>query len=484
MFEYLVYLLVFYPLFVFVLVVLSSEKSIDKVVESSSILYLLYSLLLHFYYLVVSYPIEHITLYSVEGLGEIYGFIIDPFSVLVSVVIGVVSSLILYYAVDYMSPLNNYHPIIRGKKRYYAWMYLFVFAVMFFVYSSNLVQMLIAFELMSLACWGLISYYGGSEAERSAFKMLIITHLGAYGGLAPAIFILINNTGNSILYNTRLLDTGTATLFTALILWAAVTKSSQFPTYSWLPDAMVAPTPTSALLHGATMIEMGPYLLARTLLYMNTIPGESLALILFVTTATLIIVLLTYPGLRDGKRLLAYSTIAEVAFMYYAVALMGYSRILGLFLYILHFTIHAFIKSLGFLLVGYAGYSLGTHLLDKVVELFSNNRLLSNSFTLVLFGLSGIPLIASSKIYILFTAVATLSNPFYLAGFLAVFMEAFVFLLLSMRIYNGLNNRSKSGVVEIPVRMETVFILLLILLYVFQINCYTIYRQVLFMVNP
>ncbi len=454
-----------------VLSIFSSDEEIHDLNKIGSITLLLTGLIQQIIYLATGFPNEHITLYSLERIGEIYGFIFDTISIHVSSIILIVSGLILLYSTDYMTPDNNYHPVIHGRPRYYAWMYFFVFSVLLFVYSSNLLQMLVAFEMMSLACWGLISYYGGPEARRSSYKMLIVTHLGAYGGLAAAIALMLSWTGSLELGAVSSLGVAEKIILTGLIMWAAITKSSQFPTYSWLPDAMVAPTPTSALLHGATMIEMGPYLVARVFSSMGDVPVMAGYIVIIPAVFSLIVTALMYPGLRDGKRLLAYSTIAEVALMFLGVGFMVFSPAIGLAIFILHFTAHAFLKSMGFLLMGVGGYATGTHDLGAVAEYFSGSRLFTGIYIVAFYGLSGVPLYAVSKLYLLLSWAPSLGDPVYTIGFLAVLVEALVFLVVSMKWFNAISKTRGVGENVPPTYMYTALLSLVLLLYIEQFIC-------------
>ncbi len=468
--------LLFTPFIFFVSSLFSSllnDKYINKINVAGGIFLILVGVSFHILYVLAGNPVEHYSLYVDPGIGEVYGFIVDPLSAGFALIICVVAGAIMIYSTSYMSPENNYHPVTRGKARYYAWMYLFITSVLLFIFSSNLLQLLITFELMTLACWGLISYYGGSEALRSSYKMLVITHLGAYGGLGIAVAYMLYSYKTTLLSALSMLGPGEKLVITGLVMWAAITKSSQFPTYSWLPDAMVAPTPTSALLHGATMIEMGPYLVARILYSMGQIPFNTGYVILVPTVLTLLVATTMYPVLKDGKRLLAYSTVAEASVMYFMVSLMIYSVKMGLVLFMFYFTVHAFLKSLGFLLMGSAGYSIGTHELTKVMEYIGSSRLLYNLLMTVLLGLSGIPIYAVAKIYCLINAGAVLSNIPYAVAYIVVLIESIVFLVVSMKWLNTGLRSSPGGYEGLPVYMLVSLLILLFGLYFFQIYCFT-----------
>ena len=464
------------PVILFILFIidgLRGEKHAKYINLVGSTYLIVYGFFFYIVYWLEGFPKEHLVLYSVPGLGEVYGILIDPFSVAFSSIISIVAGAVMIYSTDYMTPSNNYHPVISGKAKFYAWMYLFISSVLLFVCSSSLIQLLINFELMSLACWGLISYYGSPEATRSSYKMLIITHLGAYAGLGTAIAYLILNTSNtSLLVLGRLNDWGKILIITTA-MWAAITKSSQFPTYSWLPDAMVAPTPTSALLHGATMIEMGPYLMARILYYAGNLPRSTIYVILVPVTITLLIATSMYPLLKDGKRLLAYSTIAEASIMYFTVSTMIYNKILGLELFLLYFTIHAFLKSSGFLLMGIAGYIKGTHDLDEIIGLIGSSPFLYNALIAVLFGLSGIPVFSIAKIYVLVRMGSVLSDPVSITAYILVLAESLVFLIISMKWVGKAREARSIFNDSLPRRMCFSIALLLFCLYFYQLYFFT-----------
>ncbi len=470
------------PLILCILTLFSRDEIVDDIVSWGSISLFIMSIIFLATYLVYG-GIYVISYSDIPVLGSVYGFIIDPLSAYIGSIIGIVASLILFYGVDYMSPNNNYHPVMRGRQRYFAWMFFFVFSALLFVYSSTLLQFLIGFELMSLACWGLISYYGSREASYSAFKMLLTTHLGAYGGLATAMGVNYYYTHSLTLTSLSALPDQAKTIVLALLMWAAITKSSQFPTYSWLPDAMVAPTPTSALLHGATMIEMGPYLIARTLYSMGNPPPYTPYIILIPACASMFIALIMYPVLRDGKRILAYSTIAEVAFMYFGVAVMTYSLRLGLILFTLHFTVHAFLKSIGFLTMGCVGYVSGTHDLGKTIGLITNNKFLLNMYLLSFLGLSGAPIYGISKIYVLIKAAYALGTPImtntvYAVTCVVMLVESLVLLAVTIGWMNIGFKREPviDPPVSIPKRMYASLIILTILLYISQIMFFPIVK--------
>ncbi len=467
------------PVFFFVSTCLSSDRVVDNVNVAGGVSLIVSGLSLYSIYVYMGQPRIVIHILSVKGVGEVYGLLIDPLSMIFATIISVVGGCIMLYSTDYMSPRNAFHPVLSGKVRFYAWMYLFIASAMLFVMSTNLIEILINFELMSLACWGLISYYGSDEAVKASYKMLVTTHLGAYGGLAVAIGYLIAKCGSTELTALSHLSDYGKLLILSLAMWAAITKSAQFPTYSWLPDAMVAPTPTSALLHGATMIEMGPYLMARIIYSMGRVPASSALAILVPAIASLGISTAMYPLLKDGKRVLAYSTISEVAIMYFAVAISVYSLPLGLALFTIHFIVHAFLKSIGFLTFGYAGFARGSFLLKEIMSVVKSSRFLLNAYLLSLLGLAGAPIYGISKIYVLVKCALAkvILNPAYLIAYVSILVESLILLVVATRWFNRAFESVTTQAVLREARakyMVTSIAILMVFLYVFQ-ACFFIY---------
>ncbi len=335
-------------------------------------------------------PTKHVVLIKANGV-EYFGLIIDRISMIVTFVVATAGFAFLLYSVEYMSPRNREHPVERGKGRFYAWMLLFVAATLAFVLSSTLIEMLMFFELMSLSCWGVVSFYYTPEARRAALKAFVTTHVGALLGLFVATAICLNSVGDLSLEALTKLEPSEKLIVFAALLVAAITKSAQFPTYSWLPDAMVAPTPASAFLHGAAMIEMGVYLLARGVQFLQPLPMEAANALLAVVCLSLVLTALMYPLQRDAKRLLAYSTIAESATMYAALVPACLGIVDGIYVSIYILALHAYVKGLGFLTTGLFSYYFGEKTIDHVRGLLRKSPFTAFCWIVSLFGLAGLP---------------------------------------------------------------------------------------------
>ncbi len=397
------------------------------------------------------------------SLGEVYGILIDPMSVAVGLVVSTAGLLFMLYSIDYMSPNNREQPVKEGKGRFYAWMVLFIGATLAFVYSSSVLQLLIFFEIMSLACWGVVSYYGGKRAKRSAYKAFIVTNFGAMIGLYTAVGVGLTHLHNLSLFAYSSLDDNLKLIVFLAVMIAAFSKSAQFPLYSWLPDAMVAPTPASAFLHGAAMVEMGVFLLARFIQFMQPIPREGFYVMAGLLLATQLICILMYPLQRDAKRLLAYSTIAESSLMYVAltVAVLGFKG--GLQASMFQLFNHAYIKGLAFLTAGTFSYALGTLEMDRIRGLIKS-PIVGYSWMMALLGLAGLPPFAIffGKLAILSNIGAMKESLLVLAMFIMLLADSAVFLMVALKRTHEMVFSEGEGAEATPL-MKAVMVSLLIL---------------------
>ncbi len=332
----------------------------------------------------------HIPLIKV-GRTEFFGLLLDPISMLTCFVVWTAGLAFMIYSIEYISPRNREHPVEKGKGRFYGWMMLFIAATAAFILSSTLLQLLMFFELMSLACWGVVSYYEEPQSRRAAIKAFVTTHAGALSGLFIALALCFLSTGSFSLYALHDLNPALKLTVFVTLLVAAITKSAQFPTYSWLPDAMVAPTPASAFLHGAAMVEMGVYLLARGIQFLTPLPISAFYLLLSVVCITLLITAFMYIPQVDSKRLLAYSTIAESATMYAALVPACLGIKMGLYLAIFILALHAYVKGLAFLTSGLFSYYIGDKTIRSVKNLLKANGFVAMCWIVALLGLAGVP---------------------------------------------------------------------------------------------
>ncbi|NPA48225.1 MAG: hydantoin racemase [Thermococci archaeon] len=381
----------------------------------------------------------HGALLKVSGLGEVYGIIVDPMSVLIGVVVVTAGLVFMVYSMDYIGPGNRGHPIGEGKGRFYAWMMLSMGATLAFVYSSTILQLLIFFELMSLACWGIISYYRTEKSRRAARKALTTTNFGAMAGLYTATAIAIIKLHNLSLYSLGSLSAHLRLLMIIAIMIAAFAKSAQFPFYSWLPDAMEAPAPASAFLHGAVMVEMGVFLLARFLQFMGPVPKTAFYVMAFVVIATQIVSMAMYPAQKDAKRLLAYAMMGESSAMYTALAatLLGVGT--GVKAAVFQIFNHAYAGGLAFMMVGAFSYVLGTRDMNGIKGLI-RLPILGYGWGMAMLGLAGIPPfgVFFGKMAILSTSKAIEGSVLMAVMLFLMLMNSVVLLMVSLRRFHGM----------------------------------------------
>ena len=277
------------------------------------------------------------------------GFYLDSLSLLMSLVVTLVSTLIALYSVKFMEEDTD-------TARFFANMNLFVAAMLILVLADNMLLLFAGFEGVGLCSYLLIGFwYQKSGAPEAMTKAFLTTRLGDVFFLLGIASILINFGTVNIhefltLAKTTWADHQPIATITALLLLAgAVGKSAQIPLQTWLPDAMIGPTPVSALIHAATMVTAGVYLLARVFpLFMPEIK----IVILAVGAATMLIGCLSALAQYDLKRVLAYSTMSQIGLMFMAIGLGAPAAAM------FHFTTHAFFKALLFLSAGVIGQAL------------------------------------------------------------------------------------------------------------------------------
>jgi len=282
---------------------------------------------------------------DVGGFSASFTLYLDGLSLVMIGVITGVGSLIHLYATGYMAAEEGY-------SRFFAYMNLFVFAMLMLVLGDNLLVLYLGWEGVGLCSYLLIGFFH-TEAENgyAARKAFVVTRVGDTA-MALGLFLLFRELG-SLEIQTVLVDAAVhwpdgstlCTLIALLLLGGAVGKSAQVPLQTWLPDAMAGPTPVSALIHAATMVTAGVYLIARMHdLYLLS-PTAQLA-VAVVGLATLLIASFAALTQTDIKRILAYSTMSQIGYMFMALGVGAWSAA------IFHLVTHAFFKALLFLAAG------------------------------------------------------------------------------------------------------------------------------------
>jgi len=326
---------------------------------------------------------------SFEGFSPSISFCLDSLSLLMVLVVTVVGFLIHLYSVEFMADDDAYH-------RYFAYMNLFVAAMLVLVLADNLMLLYLGWEGVGLCSYLLIGFwYKDPVNARAAMKAFVMTRIGDTG-MIVGLFLLYNSLGTLEIQELMLraaqgwpVGSVMATVAAALLLCGALGKSAQLPLQTWLPDAMAGPTPVSALIHAATMVTAGVYLIARTNVLFTLAPMVQAA-VAVIGVATLLVAGFSALAQQDVKRVLAYSTISQIGYMFLALGVGAWSAAM------FHFATHAFFKSLLFL--GAGAIIMSTHHEQNMFRLGGLRTQLPITFWTFLAGaasLAALPLITS-----------------------------------------------------------------------------------------
>ncbi|WP_455756885.1 NADH-quinone oxidoreductase subunit L [Sulfurimonas sp.] len=299
--------------------------------------------------------VVHVEMMTWMATGDLYipfGFIVDQVSVTMMMVVTLVSTVVHVYAIGYMD-----HD--KGFNRFFSYLSAFVFSMMVLVMSDNFAGLFIGWEGVGLCSWLLIGFWYHKESATWAANEAFIMNRIADLGMLIGIFLVYWNTGTlqydgafSAMQN---LDTGTLTWIGIFLFIGAMGKSAQFPLHTWLADAMEGPTPVSALIHAATMVTAGVYLVVRANELYALIPNVGLfiaSLGAFVAMFAASMALVN----RDIKRVIAYSTLSQLGYMFVAAGLGAY------WVALFHLMAHAFFKALLFLGAGNVMHAMDSEL--------------------------------------------------------------------------------------------------------------------------
>jgi NADH-quinone oxidoreductase subunit L len=376
------------------------------------------------------------TLWSWLTAGQLdFGLriLVDPLSVFMMLVVAGVGSLIVAYSIGYMDGDDE-------ERRYFAYMALFVFSMLLLVQGGNLLMLLIGWGLVGLSSYLLIGFWHDRPSAVAAAKKAFVMNAIGDATMALALFVVIQRTGSlnfeTVFTHTGSLGGGWAVNLVALgLLGGAVAKSAQLPLHTWLPDAMEGPTPVSALIHAATMVTAGVYLIVRTNSIFEAAP-RVLELAAGLGAATLVLAGLIALVQTDIKRVIAYSTMSQIGYMFLAVGLGAYAN--GMF----HLMTHAFFKALLFMAAGIVIHALAGE--QDIRKMGGLRRLLPFTYIAFLVGslsLSGIPPFSGffSKDSIL---AATLAHGWYgeilwVAGMIGTFLTGLYTFRLFFTVFWG-----------------------------------------------
>jgi NADH-quinone oxidoreductase subunit L len=282
---------------------------------------------------------------SAAGLDIQLGILVDPLSVFMCLVVTGVSALIHLYSVAYLDS-------DRGYARFFSYLNFFVFSMLLLVLAGNFVLLIVGWAFVGFASYVLISFwYRRDTATKAGMKAFVINVIGDVGMVFAAFFIFRELGTFDYLEAFEAApdafteNEGVIVAICLLLLVGAFAKSAQVPLHTWLPDAMEGPTPVSALIHAATMVTAGVYLIARTFPFFELAPTAA-DIAAFGGLATLIIAATIALVVTDLKRIIAYSTMSQIGYMVVGVSIGAYAA--GLF----HLMTHAFFKALLFMAAG------------------------------------------------------------------------------------------------------------------------------------
>ena len=365
----------------------------------------------------------HSTLFEWIALGDFripVAFAADRLGGVMIAFITVIGTLIHLYAAGYMRGDPGY-----GK--FFAFFNLFMGSMLLLVLADNPIMMFIGWELVGLSSYLLIGFYHRDAANvTAANKAFILNRVGDFGFIMGLVLLFVSLEGQGFTFEAirahiGMLEPGSALLIGALLFVGAMGKSAQIPLYVWLPDAMAGPTPVSALIHAATMVTAGVYMVARFAFLYSGIPevGEGIAVI-GAASALFAALIATYQ--RDIKKILAYSTMSQLGYMFIAVGLGAYGS--GLF----HVFTHAFFKAL--LFMGAGAVIIALHHEQDIFKMGGLKAKMKYVYAVMLIAtlaISGIPPFAGffSKDAILAAAFASGHYTLWGIGVFTAFLTAF-----------------------------------------------------------
>jgi NADH-quinone oxidoreductase subunit L len=367
------------------------------------------------------------------NLNVSLSFQIDNLSIWFMSIITGVGFLIHMYSISYMHD-------DEGVTRYFSYLNLFVFSMLLLVMGSNFVVMFMGWEGVGLCSYLLIGFwFKNQNYNDAAKKAFIMNRIGDLGFLLGMLLIFhqfgtleytaVFEQASKIINPNEI--SGVMLAITLLLFVGAMGKSAQIPLYTWLPDAMAGPTPVSALIHAATMVTAGIYMIARSNILYSMAP-MTLDIIFVIGTSTAILAALIGLTQTDIKKVLAYSTVSQLGFMFMAIGLGGYSA--GVF----HVTTHAFFKALLFLGAGSVIHAMGGEQdIRKMGGLMKKLPITSITFIIATLAIAGIPPLSGffSKDAIL--AIAYESSPIKwgLGVFAALLTTFYMFRMLFLTFF-------------------------------------------------
>ena len=378
--------------------------------------------------------IHYFDFINIDKLRIPFEFEIDQLTSLFLLIITGVGFLIHVYSISYMKEETN-----SGFGRYFSFLNLFVFSMLLLVLGGNFVIMYMGWEGVSLCSYLLIGFWFKDHENNDAGKKAFIMNRIGDVGFLLAIFWMISSFGtvsyhelfnpqNGIITSISAINSPAIVGITLLLFVGAVSKSAQIPLYTWLPDAMAGPTPVSALIHAATMVTAGIYLVARSNIMYSLAP-ITMAGVASVGLVTAILAAIIALKQNDIKKVLAYSTVSQLGYMFLGLGVGAYSAA------VFHVMTHAFFKGLLFLAAGSVIHAMsGEQDITKMGGLGKKMKITYVTFFIACLAISGIPPFSGffSKDEILSATYAN-SPVLYVLGLAGALLTAFyMFRLLAM----------------------------------------------------
>ncbi len=373
---------------------------------------------------------------DMNGLQVDMGLLLDPLSALMLIVVTSIAALVQIYSLGYMKD-------DPGFASYFAYQSLFAASMLGLVIANNFGQMFVFWELVGICSYFLIGFwFGRDSAKNAAIKAFVTNRVGDFGFLLGILFlqILFGTLNFAGLAEALPEYANTVMLIPVAILlfMGPMGKSAQFPLHVWLPDAMEGPTPVSALIHAATMVAAGVYLVARAFFIFSSVP-QAMMVIAVVGGFTALFAATIALVQNDIKRILAYSTLSQLGYMMMAMGVGAMTA--GMF----HLTTHAFFKSLLFLGAGSVIHAMaGEQDIWKMGNLRKKMPITTWTFIIGALALAGIPPLSGfwSKDEILLGAYASGHYGLYILGAFVAFLTAFYMFRLIFVAFFG---RNKEG---------------------------------------
>ncbi|MEI7491784.1 MAG: NADH-quinone oxidoreductase subunit L [Bacteroidota bacterium] len=408
----------------------------------------------------IRYSIFNIHLFpwlSFSGFTVGFDFLIDQLSILMMLIITGVGFLIHVYSTGYMSHDEGYN-------RFFAYMNLFIFFMLILVMGANYVVMFIGWEGVGLCSYLLIGFwFKNQQFNNAAKKAFIMNRIGDLGFLL-GMFLIFTNFKSfnyvSVFDLAKTMAPGSTTMIaiTLLLFVGAVGKSAQIPLYTWLPDAMAGPTPVSALIHAATMVTAGVYMVARSSVLYVLAP-VTMEVIGIASLATMFLAAAIAIFQNDIKKVLAYSTISQLGYMFLALSVGAFTGAM------FHLMTHAFFKALLFLGAGSVIHAMGGE--QDIRKMGGLKNALPNTYWTFLVGtlaIAGLPPLSGffSKDEIL-AGVFSAGQSMWIIALAVTMMTAFyMFRLFYLTFYGGFrgNEHQKTHLHESPAAMTFPLVIL------------------------